>query len=84
MFPSRGLVEARVVLPSVRIGGDVGTDHGNHQEPYGYGRLGVNALVNLDYPMILGTTVIGAALVMLANLITDLIYPFLDPRVVYD
>lgn len=50
----------------------------------GYGRLGVNALMNLDYPMILGTTVIGAALVMLANLITDLIYPFLDPRVVYD
>ena len=50
----------------------------------GYGRLGINALTSLDYPMILGTTVIGAALVMLANLITDLIYPFLDPRVVYD
>lgn len=50
----------------------------------GYGRLGVNALTNLDYPMILGTTIIGAALVMLANLITDLVYPFLDPRVVYD
>ena len=50
----------------------------------GYGRLGVNALMSLDYPMMLGTTVIGAALVMLANLITDLIYPFLDPRVVYD
>ena len=50
----------------------------------GYGRLGINALTSLDYPMILGTTVIGAALVMLANLITDFIYPFLDPRVIYE
>jgi len=50
----------------------------------GYGRLSVNAITQLDYPMILGCTIVGASLVMIANLITDVIYPFLDPRVVYD
>lgn len=49
----------------------------------GYGRLGVNAVTSLDYPMILGTAIIGATMVMVANLLTDLVYPFLDPRVVY-
>ena len=37
----------------------------------------------LDFPVILGTTVFSALLVIVANLVVDLIYPFLDPRVTY-
>jgi peptide/nickel transport system permease protein len=49
----------------------------------GFGRLSVDALTSLDYPMMLGTTIVGATMVMIANAVTDFIYPFLDPRVVY-
>jgi ABC-type dipeptide/oligopeptide/nickel transport system permease component len=47
----------------------------------GYGQLFVNALTQRDYPMILGCTVFGTFLIMVSNLVVDLIYPFLDPRV---
>ena len=50
----------------------------------GYGRLSFYGITTLDYPMMLGFTIFGALMVMLANLLTDLAYPFLDPRVVYD
>jgi peptide/nickel transport system permease protein len=47
----------------------------------GYGRLAVDALLRRDYPLMLGCTLFGAFLVMISNLIVDLIYPLLDPRV---
>jgi peptide/nickel transport system permease protein len=47
----------------------------------GYGRLAVDALMKRDYPLMLGCTLFGAFLVMIANLVVDLIYPLLDPRV---
>jgi ABC-type dipeptide/oligopeptide/nickel transport system permease component len=47
----------------------------------GYGRLAVDALLRRDYPLMLGCTLFGAFLVMLSNLIVDLVYPILDPRV---
>jgi ABC-type dipeptide/oligopeptide/nickel transport system permease component len=50
----------------------------------GYGQLSVRALRSLDYPMIMGTTLVGAALIMISNVVVDFIYPLLDPRVVYD
>jgi ABC-type dipeptide/oligopeptide/nickel transport system permease component len=47
----------------------------------GFGRLAVTGLQKYDYPLILGTTIVGALLVIGANLVVDLLYGFLDPRV---
>jgi peptide/nickel transport system permease protein len=42
--------------------------------------LAVQAISTLDGPIILGTVVVGAALVVAANVVVDLLYPLLDPR----
>jgi oligopeptide transport system permease protein len=47
----------------------------------GQGRAYVQAIFNRDYSMIMGTTLIYAFLVALANLTVDLVYGFLDPRI---
>lgn len=47
----------------------------------GAGKLLVDAITARDYPLVQSTTLIFAALVILVNLLTDLIYTFLDPRV---
>src|SRR6266542_133086 len=49
----------------------------------GMGRLFVQAIGQRDYSMILGTTLLYAALVALANLTVDIIYGWLDPRISY-
>ena len=49
----------------------------------GYGRLTQTGYSMNDIPVLLGTTIVGAFLVMGANLLADIIYPFLDPRVAY-
>jgi len=46
----------------------------------GLGRLTVKSTIDVDYPVILAITLIGAFLVMISNLFVDLIYPVLDPR----
>jgi peptide/nickel transport system permease protein len=49
----------------------------------GMGRLTFNAIIQHDYPVVLGVfTVIGVA-VVLANLAADLLYAVLDPRIRY-
>ena len=50
----------------------------------GIGRLLVDALQNRDYPMVSGVNLFFATGVVLLNLIIDLIYPYLDPRVRYE
>jgi oligopeptide transport system permease protein len=47
----------------------------------GMGRQYVMSIQNRDYSMIMGTTLIFALLVALANLTVDVIYGFLDPRI---
>ncbi|MGN6698336.1 MAG: ABC transporter permease [Thermomicrobiales bacterium] len=47
----------------------------------GFGNLSIQALQQVDYPTIMGTVLVGALLVMVSNLLVDLIYPLLDPRV---
>jgi oligopeptide transport system permease protein len=47
----------------------------------GIGREYVTAISNRDYSMILGSTLIYAVMVALANLSVDLSYAFLDPRI---
>jgi peptide/nickel transport system permease protein len=50
----------------------------------GAGQLLVDAIGARDYPVVQSTTLVFAALVILVNLVTDLIYSFLDPRVRLD
>ena len=50
----------------------------------GLGRLLVNALNERDYPMVSGVNLFFATGVVLLNLLIDLIYPYLDPRVRYE
>lgn len=47
----------------------------------GFGSISENAFRQLDYPVILGITLVSSVLVILTNTLVDLIYPFLDPRV---
>ena len=47
----------------------------------GIGRAFVTAIESRDYPMILGTTVLFSLVVAVANLVVDVAYVFIDPRV---
>jgi peptide/nickel transport system permease protein len=47
----------------------------------GLGRLAVDAAVTRDYPVIMGVTLLVSALVVVSNLVTDLLYPVIDPRI---
>lgn len=47
----------------------------------GIGALAVSAVTNSDLPMIQGVVIVFAVLTLLANLISDLLYGILDPRV---
>lgn len=49
----------------------------------GMGRLGYEAVMARDYPVIMGVGVIAAALTLLGNLLADLSYAWVDPRVRY-
>lgn len=49
----------------------------------GIGSMLVQAILGRDYPVIMGITVLIATVVLIANLITDLIYGILDPRISY-
>ncbi len=50
----------------------------------GLGRLMVTALEDRDYPVVSGVNLFFATGVVLLNLLIDLIYPYLDPRVRYE
>ena len=47
----------------------------------GLGKYFVTSVPQRDYPMILGTTLLTAALMAVVNLITDILYGSLDPRI---
>jgi peptide/nickel transport system permease protein len=47
----------------------------------GAGNLAIEALFSRDYPIIMALTIIGTTLFVLVNLLVDLAYPFLDPRI---
>ena len=50
----------------------------------GVGWLVLNAVYERDYPLVQGTILFIAALFMLSNLLVDLLYAYLDPRIRYD
>ena len=50
----------------------------------GIGRYFVQGALNRDYTLVMGVTILSAALIILANIIVDVIYGLLDPRVRYE
>jgi peptide/nickel transport system permease protein len=49
----------------------------------GVGQYAVNAISINDFPSVMGVTIFGAFFIALANLLVDIAYAFLDPRVRY-
>lgn len=47
----------------------------------GIGRAFVNSINNRDYPLIMGTTIVLASLIVIMNLISDILYKVVDPRI---
>jgi len=47
----------------------------------GIGRLNYDAIVHADYPVIQGTVLLAAFFVIVANIVVDVAYAYLDPRV---
>jgi len=47
----------------------------------GFGQLTVQGLRNADYPVIMAVVLIGTMIIMVSNLLVDLLYPLLDPRI---
>ncbi len=50
----------------------------------GLGSKFVSGITNRDYPMIMATTIFLATLMVIANLISDLVYKLVDPRISFD
>ncbi len=47
----------------------------------GLGKYFISSILNRDYPIIMATTVVLATLVILMNLVVDIAYKFVDPRI---
>ena len=47
----------------------------------GLGALAVNSILESDLPLITGITLLTASIIIVANLIVDLLYAVVDPRV---
>ena len=50
----------------------------------GMGRLYYQAAIDRDYPVLMAILTIGTVMVILSNLLADIIYAKLDPRIHYD
>jgi peptide/nickel transport system permease protein len=96
---AKGLSERRVVLrhgmrsainPIVTILGlDIGVLIGSSVlvetvfNIPGIGRLNYVAITHADFPIVQGTVLVAALFIIVANIIVDIVYAFLDPRVRY-
>ena len=47
----------------------------------GIGRNFVSSITNRDYPLIMGTTIVLACLIVIMNLLSDILYKVVDPRI---
>ncbi|HEY3061605.1 MAG TPA: ABC transporter permease [Chloroflexota bacterium] len=50
----------------------------------GLGQLAYQAMLSRDYPLIQGTVLLVAVFVLAANLLVDVLYVYVDPRIRYD
>jgi ABC-type dipeptide/oligopeptide/nickel transport system permease component len=76
MLTSMGLVTSGLVTGSLFVELIFGIP--------GLAGIGIDAFRARDYPMILAATIIGATIIVVANLMVDLCYGLLDPRVRYE
>ena len=49
----------------------------------GIGQFFVNSALSRDYPVLMGVTILAGALTVLVNLLADLLYAWIDPRIRY-
>jgi peptide/nickel transport system permease protein len=49
----------------------------------GIGRLNYDAIIHSDFPIVQGTVILAALFIVVANIIVDITYAYLDPRVRY-
>ena len=47
----------------------------------GIGRYFVSSITGRDYPLIMGTTIVLASLIVIMNLLSDIMYKIVDPRI---
>jgi ABC-type dipeptide/oligopeptide/nickel transport system permease component len=50
----------------------------------GLGRYFVTSISNRDFPVIMGTVLLYAVFLVISNLVVDIVYGFLDPRIRYN
>ncbi|MFC7061965.1 nickel ABC transporter permease [Halobacillus seohaensis] len=50
----------------------------------GVGRLMIDAIAARDFPVVQGTVLLVATLFVVVNLLVDIVYAFIDPRISYD
>jgi oligopeptide transport system permease protein len=50
----------------------------------GVGQHFIKGAVNRDYTLVMGVVIVSAVFIILFNLLTDIVYAFLDPRIRYD
>ena len=94
---SKGLTKSKVILkhalknallPIITL---IGLDFGSYLNGSvltetifgwdGVGRYAVEGIMRRDYPVVMGTVLVGAAFFVLINFIVDLVYLYLDPRI---
>ena len=49
----------------------------------GMGRLMVNSIFKHDFPVVQGCVLLISVFMLISNLITDIVYAYLDPRIRY-
>jgi peptide/nickel transport system permease protein len=49
----------------------------------GLGKLSIDAIAKLDLPVIMGVVIVGAIFLVVANILVDVLYAVIDPRVRY-
>jgi peptide/nickel transport system permease protein len=49
----------------------------------GIGRLNYDAILHSDFPIVQGTVLLAAMFIIVANIVVDIVYAYLDPRVRY-
>jgi peptide/nickel transport system permease protein len=47
----------------------------------GMGKMSIRAVVESDLPVLVGTTMVAAVFIVVANVLVDIAYGYLDPRV---
>jgi len=47
----------------------------------GFGLLGLNAIVDRDYPVVMGVVLLASVLLLIGNIISDILVALVDPRI---